>query len=135
MKLYIPEIGTEIELTKGWTFPLHFERRNESLGKHFGIKAPDYTNCNGYVHKDHWFAADQSVPVTLPKGTILKVDRIYIRKTSWGGDAKKFSSVSFFATLPDAPKKGRKPRFWAKLRDVNNIEGTVISDPLEQVTP
>ena len=132
MKLFIPEIGTEIRLTKGWKFPLHFEYRNESLGKCFGIKAPDVSNTFGYVYKDGWNCQPEgsSTPMTLPKGTILKVDRIYICKASWGGDAKKFSSVTFYATIPNT--KGRKPRFWAKLRDVNNIVGDIITNPLEE---
>lgn len=67
------------------------------------------------------------VPATLPKDTILNVDRIYIRK-----GASDFSSISFFIeSCPDLTlnpltnskgvKKGKK-RFWAKLEDVNCIE-------------
>ena len=32
MKLYIPEIGDQIILSKDWTFPLHAERRNVTMG-------------------------------------------------------------------------------------------------------
>ncbi len=69
--------------------------------------------------------------ITLPAGTILKVDRIYIRKGKG-----EYSSITFFAEglgetiIPasgqvwgrqyDAKKK--KLRFWAKLADVNTMD-------------
>ena len=55
-------------------------------------------------------------PITFPIGTILKVDRIYIRK---GAGMSEYSSLSFYATLPGQKKKFR---FFAKLNDVNTIE-------------
>lgn len=58
---------------------------------------------------------NNSVPITLPVGTKLKVDRIYIRK-----GASDFSSISFFATIDK-----KDYRFWAKLADVNTIEADV----------
>lgn len=115
MMLFIPEIGTELTLAEDWTFPLHFERRNEPLGKLLNLQPP---NSNDRYSRG-WWQPDQSTPVTLPAGTILKVDRIYIRKSSWGEDASAFSSLSFFALMPGFKKKGR---FWAKLADVNRIQ-------------
>jgi hypothetical protein len=63
---------------------------------------------------------DRSVSTTLPKGTLLKIDRIYIRK-----GLTDYSSVSFYASNNTSLTKAGKPkryRFWAKLPDVNNIE-------------
>jgi hypothetical protein len=71
------------------------------------------------------------IKVTLPLGTILGVDRIYIRKGN-----KDYSSVTFFAKNLGSVKvdisrwSSRKNktvnkkaiRFWAKLEDVNQIE-------------
>lgn len=60
-------------------------------------------------------------PVTLPKDTVLKVDRIYIRK-----GISEYSSITFYVwskpgpVAANAPKK--KSRFWAKLADCNNIQ-------------
>jgi len=75
---------------------------------------------------------DRRIPVTFPKGTQLKVDRIYIRK-----GASDFSSLSFYviassiaAIMPVENQKGfkkGKKRFWAKLADVNKIFATVKS--------
>lgn len=68
--------------------------------------------------------------MTLPAGTILKVDRIYIRKGN-----SDYSSISFYASglgkvevwAPsygnDRTKKSKSSlRFWAKLQDCNQIE-------------
>lgn len=55
-------------------------------------------------------------PVTLPVGTELTIDRIYIRK-----GMNDFSSLTFNINhLPNLKKKGRL-RFFASLEDVNNI--------------
>jgi len=71
----------------------------------------------------------EKLNVTIPAGTILKVDRIYIRKGS-----KDYSSITFFANMPAVElvrrqnfkkiKKERKKaiRFWAKLSECNEIE-------------
>lgn len=65
--------------------------------------------------------------ITLPAGTILIVDRVYIRK-----GLKDYSSLSFIVknlgevTISNYNNKKKKvttQRFWAKLEDCNNIEG------------
>lgn len=61
--------------------------------------------------------------VTIPKDTILGVDRIYIRK-----GVSAYSSITF--TIPKVLNK-KNPfagtRFWVKLSDVNKIEFDFIS--------
>jgi hypothetical protein len=60
---------------------------------------------------------DEHATVTISAGAVLSVDRIFIRK---GMD--DWSSLTFFLKeLPGATFK-KKPRFWAKLHDCNNIE-------------
>lgn len=64
--------------------------------------------------------------ITLPAGTELTIDRLYIRK-----GISDYSSVSFNlnATSHEALNvKGRK-RFWAKIQDVNRIEYEPPLDP------
>jgi hypothetical protein len=62
------------------------------------------------------------IRVTIPKGVILEVERIYIRK-----DARDFDSMTFrVIETPDdvkAPwgKRKTKLRFWAKLHECNEI--------------
>jgi len=125
MKLLIPTIGTKLELTKKWSFDLQFEHRNSSVMAYFGVDRdnPKYRPIYGYPPK--------FISVSFPKGTILIVDRIYIR--SGGADIKKYDSVTFRVILPDGTTnfktrenwgnklKNVRLRFWAKLSDVNNI--------------
>jgi len=62
-------------------------------------------------YKDKWFV--------LPQGTVLRVDRVYIR--AGGASADKFSSLTFrIISCPDL-NIGRV-RFFAKLEHVNLIE-------------
>jgi hypothetical protein len=50
MNLYIPEIGDELILSEDWTFTLHREHRNMSLGNYLG-----YYNCFNYQQNiDGW---------------------------------------------------------------------------------
>lgn len=59
--------------------------------------------------------------ITLPAGSELVVDRIYIRQ-----DAPSFESVTFIVKdHPDIDVIGQ--RFWVKLPDANTIDGTHTS--------
>jgi len=134
-QLYIPEIGDSIRLTADWTFGLYNEDRNSTL--------MEVTNDPRPVTYS-WNTTDYSaIPCTIPAGSILKVDRIYIRKGKG-----EYSSLTFLwkdmRTKPkfldkvatsysgrdlfgdsrsyQAKKPARPVRFWAKLDDVNKIE-------------
>jgi hypothetical protein len=77
--------------------------------------------------------AIDNLEITLPKGTILAVDRIYIRK-----GASDFSSITFYAKgLGESEIKNRwsgritkwkAQRFWAKLSDCNQIEFELMEE-------
>lgn len=102
--------------------------RRSKIGGH---QNPLYQNYQNEVLLAHRAAIKHeaigvSVDVMIPAGSVLNVDRIYIRK-----NASDFSSVSFYIeSSPNADiapilnKKGtsKKKRFWAKLTDVNNLE-------------
>lgn len=109
MKLYVPEIGDKLKLTSDWTFDLHWEHRNAGLLKHF------------FGEEFRWKDEKSHRPVTLPKGTVITVDRIYIRQ-----GASEYSSISFYAGIGETGKghfgKPKNPRFWATLKDCNRIE-------------
>ena len=129
MKLFIPTIGTRIQLTRDWTFTLICEHRNDGLGIMVGKAKPDGywwadwgTGENNGRKISEWGEAKGTV--TLPQGIILTCDRIYIRK-----GVKNFDSVSFWLNSnPDLKFGGteipiaKKVRFFAKLNDVNEIE-------------
>lgn len=104
-KMYVPTIGSILELTRDWTFKLHYEWRNDKLTtKLFG--------------KEYNWKKDKQTPedVTFPKGTRLKVARIYVRQ-----GAEDFDSITFTINQHPTDKK-LKARFWCKLNDANKIE-------------
>lgn len=123
MKLFIPTIGTQLVLSKDWKFSVYSERRNQDLGIILGLYQK---NTQPYCYWGKWKnQSDErrsfldvvlSGTCELPPKTILKIDRIYIRRGFKGFDSVSFRIVS----CPDA--KFNKIRFWAKLDDVNNIE-------------
>lgn len=129
MQIFIPTIGTVLTLADDWTFDLYEEHRNDKFANQAGLEF----GYNGWsTHRwvqnadgTHTCVPPRSTPVTLPQGTVLKVDRIYIRgKTD---DARAFDSVTFFCN-PGARKGPLKGRFWAKLSDVNQMD-VLMGDP------
>lgn len=75
------------------------------------------------LHELYEFSRVQEVAtVTIPTGSVLSIDRIYIRK---GGS--DWSSLTFFLKEHPSMSFKKKPRFWASLPECNKIE-------FEQVT-
>ncbi len=112
MRFFIPEIGTEIELTKDWVINVRYESRNEKIMSFFDVKynwrSTEYDN-NDIVGQ-----------FTFKKGDVVKVDRIYVRK-----GAMDYSSVSL--------TNKKTGRFWVKLDDFNNLEGNVVDNPRDKM--
>ena len=102
-KMYVPTIGSILELTKDWGFKLHHEYRNSNL-------------MMKLFHKDFDWTEKEPEDVVLPKGTRLRVARIYVRHGA--GD---FDSITFTINKHPTDKK-LKARFWCKLNDANKIE-------------
>jgi hypothetical protein len=112
-----PVIKSQYKLLSDWEFGLHTEYRNESILRAFEL-----------VVGSIWHYGRNNTPhrVTLPAGTVLQVDRIYIRK-----GAEDFDSITFY--IVDSPnerllswgKGGLSPkyavRFWAKMTDINGV--------------
>jgi hypothetical protein len=103
VRFCIPSLRTKIQLAKDWKFSLFFERRNSKMVE---VMGQEYS----------WSKSGaKACEVVLPEGTVLSVDRIYVRN----GKAE-YDSVTFRVT--DCPqKKFNKARFWAKLYDVNTM--------------
>ncbi len=132
MKFFIPELGSKIILQNSWSFELYLEHRNDSLLRATGVPVWSHDWGRDTLQPIGWSRdgkyGDWHKQYSIPSGTELTIDRIYIRK-----GLKEFSSVSFFINrktvtpeFSDFAKrihngKGRC-RFWAKLADVNNIE-------------
>ena len=113
MIFFTPDIGTLLKLDEDWTITLYLERRNIDLFS----KLESLDLFKG-ERKNH--VAD------LPKGLVLKVDRVYIRK-----GLSQYSSISF--TVPKPKNKKEKlemplneiwsgARFWVKLHECNGVE-------------
>ena len=141
--IIFPTIGNTIVLESDFVFPLYHESRNLALFKLIGITdSPSYKYDSHYsndyrsrktttriVWPSQWdgervyeseYIYDASIIATLPKGTVLTVDRIYIRK-----GLPSYDSITFWAKLPDAKKK---VRFWAKIIDINGkMKGEWVS--------
>jgi len=149
-KLFIPNLGTLMILAEDWTFKLFFESRNDTMIQAFGGKKgkwwweddlnPDdfvdgivppieYEKAMSEEQLDNSYKSFRAtnakdkpyIRVTLPKGTQLKIDRIYVRRGS-----ESFSSVTFRTTKICPEKKFASKRFWAKLREANEIVADVI---------
>ena len=145
MKLWIPDIKDQLRLTENWEFPLFRERRNNSLTCRVN---PRLEASYGRV--------EESIGCCLPKGTVLQVDRVYIRQgtsNAWSSvtfyikhapgdkDKPKFqkqtryygqpqpeTSSGYYMNVDPAPQKLKGARFWAKLANVNEIECDPIAD-------
>ncbi|AYG47949.1 hypothetical protein DV532_27090 (plasmid) [Pseudomonas sp. Leaf58] len=109
MKLVIPRLKADhLALTKKWTFHLHHEERNASLGAHLNIAAKKF----------HWSNKDNlATEVTLPKGTVMTVDRYYIRQGN-----EQFDSITFLVHEIDGKVLKKKLRFWVKLDEALTLD-------------
>ena len=134
MKLFIPKLGDKLTLAEDWTFFLYNEGRNSSL---INLLAPN--NGDNYYspakERLRWEAKGWIFPqnfgaiykqITIPKGVVLGVSRIYIRLGQ-----KDYNSLTFTLDKKSIPsgswmEKYKKTkgtiRFWAKLEDVNTME-------------
>ena len=142
MRLFVPNIGDQLTLAADWTFTLHPEDRNNTFWKR--AELPAYRTTWGQVVGDKEGTTDPicsviagpnatvflqdpkgnqfSPEVTLPKGTVLKCSRVYIR--NGGQDMKDFASLTW--SIVKCPQKKLKGRFWVKLADANTM---VIETP------
>lgn len=124
--LFVPDIGVEVTLAEDWTFVLYPEQRNAklwesagfpSLGPRWGKNTSEYQvvageNATLYLRD---VRGNSFTPyVTLPKGTVLKCSRVYIRQ-----NAQTYSSLTW--TISSCPDTNLKGRFWAKLTDCNKM--------------
>jgi hypothetical protein len=136
-RLCIPTIGTTMTLLADWTFPLHQEQRNRKFAiDHFDA------DWGRYPHMWRWvddptqrggrrMDLNPPVMVTLPKGSVLKVERIYVR--SKAKDFRAFDSVTFRVNvhLKGKAAKGKiKGRFWVKLSDANSARVEIDMDTI-----
>lgn len=116
-QMFIPSCGVQIKLTEDWTFTCYSESRNYQFRKSYGIPG------------------HEEVPITVKAGTILTIDRVYIRSFNKSRpNEDSYDSVTFrtYKTKKDKARDKKVEeimedkfpggRFWAKLHEVNNIQ-------------
>ena len=123
MKLYVPRIGDTIALLEDWHFSLFNEERNATAMQVLGDTRPVM---------NRWNTSFTGIPAVIPKGEVLKIDRIYIRKGQEDFDSMTFiwvgkrtaGGMEACSWNPSRmiKKSARAARFWAKMDDVNTIE-------------
>lgn len=120
-QFHIPRLGDIVTLASDWTFAVINDPRNHMVLQWSGH--PEYSAQSYYplgVTSTSYYGPrlNKTVQLTIPKGTRLKIDRIYIRKGQ-----RDFDSVTFIApdlkALQNCSKKS--VRFFAKLDDVNTM--------------
>lgn len=150
MKLFVPNCKTELILTEDWTFRLYFERRCDKLLETSGIAAREKALFGREYGWQYEPGPDPTRPswqrgalrhelFTLPKGSVLRVSRVYIRQ----GTSDTYDSITFWlkdtSLVDPSDPKGKKKvkgRFWAKLADVNKMECEVyLGKDAHDITP
>lgn len=120
MKLFVPACGDRVKLIKDWTFAVFLEHRNMKFAAHRNVVTKEEASQNAWgMYVGDRYSSQLAIRVcTLKAGTILEVDRVYIRQfsKSAGSIDNDFDSITFKIV-------GEKhSRFWAKLADVNEID-------------
>jgi len=157
-RFFAPACGTEFTLDEPWTFLLYVERRNSQLFKAFGhfvtelnwVEVTDYSGYNtcglpetflpdirGLIPWPHgggvYTGYTKAAQVTFMPGTKLKVARVYIRN----GQKGEYDSITLSVHKTTHPlllaaangkKKKTYGKFWVKLTDFNQIDGTVLEE-------
>jgi hypothetical protein len=117
-ELFIPACGDRITLTEDWDFLLYLEHRNVKFAEHRSLVPPNKTQRYGYWEGEAYRSGYLKVPCSLPRGSVLEVDRIYLRQHSKSAtdETNDFDSITWKVV-------GQKhSRFWTKLGDVNQIK-------------
>ena len=128
MKLFVPACGDRITLTKPWKFNLTLERRNHKFAETKGFIEIESSHWRAYWNKDTGY---KKVEVTLPKGTVLECDRVYIRvfsKAKAHDDVDNdFDSITW-KMIGKNGKGIKNCRFWAKLSEFNEFNFKLYVD-------
>lgn len=114
---------TEETLPRAWLESYDTRQRKET---EFLESQESYREWNKLFKEISSLPSVNEINVVIPKGSKLKIDRIYIRK-----GASEYSSITFylkdFADVETVSgyrklKKVKSLRFWAKLEDCNRIK-------------
>lgn len=124
MRVFVPRIGTLLRLNQEWTFSVYRDYRNSAalaaLGDVKGVYYAD--DPDGHAGR-----------LTLPTGTVLLVDRVYVRQgINNTGTPSEYDSLSFRVRAGGVTGLDARKRFFARVEDVNTLDVEVITeDPLK----
>jgi len=114
MKLFVPVVGSELKLLNETTVALKNAKQNSRfIDKITGVAAP---------------LPGKNVNLTLPKGTLLTVDRVYVRQ----GAGADFNSLTFKINA-NSEAGIPKGRFFLSVDVVNTLDVEVVTASPERV--
>lgn len=118
MKITIPRMGDMLVLQKDWSFPVMHEDRNKSIIIHQGqALIPVRYEYNQYYRPIYGYTNH-----SLPAGTVMSVDRYYIRK-----GAGEFDSITFYVHTLNGQQLKKKLRFFVSLDAAAQAEFEYLS--------
>jgi len=125
VKLFIPAVGYRIKLTEDWTFTVFYESRNVTLLEKVVTGFDKKTGCRDCLIDGDYNKGLKSVTASLPKSTLLEVDRVYVRTMNKSAieDKNDYDSITFKVIGTQG-----MVRFWVKLADANTIEYELPED-------
>lgn len=136
IRLYVPACGDRIVLEKEWRFDLSLEYRNMKYAQAEKLFEPGPTERYVWSQYEDRVAPGErprlkTVPHSLPAGTVLEFDRVYIRtfNKSRVREDEDYDSVTFKVVLPNGKAK-RHGRFWVKRSACLDIEYSMEQDGL-----
>ena len=129
-KLFIPACGDRLVLSKAWEFTLYLESRNIKFAQEHKLYTPDENGRWGSYDRNHNL---RKVRATLPAGTVLECDRVYIRTQNKSrmladGPADEIDYDSITWKVMKGDKMVKNQRFWCKLADACEIEFKLDAD-------
>ena len=116
MKFNIPTIGFKFILDEPWVIDLYDHGNNSNAFKWLQLKHPTYQSGQGWYR-----SGNLSVKAEIPAGTLLSVDRIYIRQGKADYDSITFNVIGL--------KGLGRVRFWVKLSELDNLIFTPFEQP------
>lgn len=139
MKLFLPTIGSRLVLSKPWTFRLKDEYKNTNFWTAIHGAPVRQSRWYGYdpitgnkstspvkttlCDRQETYATAPPILTTLPKGTTLIIEQIFIRK-----GMREYDAVSF--RIPKGGSSGLPAsKFLVPLKEVNNKLDAVVDMP------
>jgi hypothetical protein len=134
MILFIPACGDRLTLTEDWTFPAWCERRNMKFLTTQGHVDEEHKDAYALYEGQPYRSPIRKVRVTVPKGSVIECDRVYIRSYNKGRikDGDDYDSITWKLVDPKKGKAVRHGRFWTKLTDCNGLSFEMALDGLYQ---